>query len=169
VSDHVISRCEIGWNLHGYGIPLIDSGLYPRSIGILALSINQKPFCIRRVVLVTSITAARRHISHYRSSDVRPMTAVVCPKKRHCATWIRISYLRARLSALTAVEVGIVCALDRVDGTDIPYDTWVGGTRSRCVSHVGCTVNGNLTEITMGSDIRGREKKREDGFHHIES
>jgi len=97
------------------------------------------------------------------------MTAVVCPKKRHCATWIRISYLRARLSALTAVEVGIVCALDRVDGTDIPYDTWVGGTRGRCVSHVGCTVNGNLTEITMGSDIRGRKKKREDGFHHIES
>ncbi len=97
------------------------------------------------------------------------MSAVVSPKKRHCAAWIRISYLRGRFSALTAVEVGIVCTLNRVNSTDIPYDTWVDRTRSRCVSHVGCAIDGNLSEITMGSDIRGREQKRKDGFHHIES
>lgn len=87
------------------------------------------------------------------------LTALVDPKERDYATWIRISYLRARLSGLTTVEVGIVCALNRVDGTDLPYDTWVGRTLAGCVSHVGCAIDSNLTETTMGNDIRGGEKK----------
>jgi len=71
------------------------------------------------------------------------------------------------LSGLTAVEVAIVCALNRVDGTDIPYDTWVGRTRSGYVSRVDHAIDANLSEITMGSDISGREKKRIDGFHDL--
>lgn len=70
---------------------------------------------------------------------------------------------------MTAIEVGIVCALHRGDGTNFPYDTRGGGRGGGLVALVGCSINDNLIEKTMGSDIRGREKKSKDGFHHVES
>lgn len=94
------------------------------------------------------------------------MLVVASPIKGHSTARHRISHKRGRLCVLTAIKVGVVCALHWVDGTDLPYDTRRGsGTRS--VSWVGCAINDNLMDITMGGDISGREKKRKDGFHRV--
>lgn len=95
------------------------------------------------------------------------LRAIASPVNGHSAARHRISYERGRLCVLTAIKVGIACALHWVDGTYLPYDAR-GGSGTRRVAGVGCAVNDNLMDITMGSDISGREKESEDGFHRVE-
>lgn len=95
------------------------------------------------------------------------MQAIASPVNGHSAARHRISNKRGRLCVLTAIKVGIACALYWVDGADLPYDAR-GGRSTRSVARVDRAVNGNLMDITMGSDISGRQKESEDGFHDVE-